>query len=107
MSFNCEKSGLETGSGRPCIVEGLGHCGACHTPRGWAFQEKALDDGSSTYLEGAELDAWFRPICAVINARVLALGRKAISRPSSGPATTAEPSPPVRCSTSSTTALPI
>ena len=26
------------------LVEGLGHCGACHTPRGWAFQEKALDD---------------------------------------------------------------
>ena len=24
------------------LVEGLGHCGACHTPRGWAFQEKAL-----------------------------------------------------------------
>jgi mono/diheme cytochrome c family protein len=43
------------------LVEGLGHCGACHTPRGWAFQEKALDDGSSTYLEGAELDAWFAP----------------------------------------------
>jgi mono/diheme cytochrome c family protein len=43
------------------LVEGLGHCGACHTPRGWAFQEKALDDGSSTYLKGAELDAWFAP----------------------------------------------
>ena len=26
------------------LVEGLGHCGACHSPRGWAFQEKALDD---------------------------------------------------------------
>jgi len=25
------------------LVEGLGHYGACHTPRGWAFQEKALD----------------------------------------------------------------
>jgi alcohol dehydrogenase (quinone), cytochrome c subunit len=43
------------------LVEGLGHCGACHTPRGWAFQEKALDDGSSTYLQGAELDAWSAP----------------------------------------------
>ncbi len=43
------------------LVEGLGHCGACHTPRGWAFQEKALDSGSSRYLEGAELDAWFAP----------------------------------------------
>ena len=43
------------------LVEGLGHCGACHTPRGWAFQEKALDDRSSTYLQGAELDAWSAP----------------------------------------------
>jgi alcohol dehydrogenase (quinone), cytochrome c subunit len=43
------------------LVEGLGHCGACHTPRGWAFQEKALDAGSSAYLGGAELDAWYAP----------------------------------------------
>jgi alcohol dehydrogenase (quinone), cytochrome c subunit len=43
------------------LVEGLGHCGACHTPRGWAWQEKALDDGSSAYLQGAELDAWSAP----------------------------------------------
>jgi mono/diheme cytochrome c family protein len=40
------------------LVEGLGHCGACHTPRGWAFQEKAYDASSSAYLQGAELDAW-------------------------------------------------
>jgi mono/diheme cytochrome c family protein len=43
------------------LVEGLGHCGACHTPRGWAFQEKALDDKSDAYLQGAELDAWSAP----------------------------------------------
>ena len=43
------------------LVEGLGHCGACHTPRGWAFQEKALDAGNTAYLEGAELDAWYAP----------------------------------------------
>ncbi len=43
------------------LVEGLGHCGACHTPRGWAFQEKALDAGSGAYLQGAELDAWSAP----------------------------------------------
>jgi alcohol dehydrogenase (quinone), cytochrome c subunit len=40
------------------LVQGLGHCGACHTPRGWAFQEKALDEGRGSYLQGAELDAW-------------------------------------------------
>jgi alcohol dehydrogenase (quinone), cytochrome c subunit len=43
------------------LVQGLGHCGACHSPRGWAFQEKALDDRSSRYLQGAELDAWSAP----------------------------------------------
>jgi len=40
------------------LIEGLGHCGACHTPRGWAMEEKALDDSNSSYLAGAELDAW-------------------------------------------------
>jgi mono/diheme cytochrome c family protein len=43
------------------LIEGLGHCGACHTPRGWAFEEKALDDSKSTYLQGAALDAWSAP----------------------------------------------
>src|SRR5579871_5024976 len=43
------------------LVEGLGHCGACHTPRGWTFAEKALDDRGSAYLQGAELDAWSAP----------------------------------------------
>jgi mono/diheme cytochrome c family protein len=43
------------------LIEGLEHCGACHTPRGIAIQEKALDDGSASYLAGAELDAWSAP----------------------------------------------
>ena len=43
------------------LVEGLGHCGACHTPRGFAFQEKALDAGDTAFLRGAELDAWSAP----------------------------------------------
>jgi mono/diheme cytochrome c family protein len=43
------------------LVQGLGHCGACHTPRGLAFQEKALDDSSPVYLSGALLDAWYAP----------------------------------------------
>lgn len=43
------------------LVEGLGHCGSCHTPRGWVFQEKALDDSSGAYLQGAALDAWSAP----------------------------------------------
>ncbi len=41
------------------LVEGLGHCGACHTPRGWAFQEKALDGSSPEFLAGGNLDGWY------------------------------------------------
>lgn len=40
------------------LVEGLGHCGACHTPRGWAWQERALDWHSAEFLAGANLDDW-------------------------------------------------
>jgi thiosulfate dehydrogenase len=43
------------------LVQGLGHCGSCHTPRGIAFQEKALsDDGSSGqhYLAGETVEHW-------------------------------------------------
>ena len=43
------------------LVQGLGHCGACHTPRGWACQEKALDESGADYLAGALLDAWSAP----------------------------------------------
>ncbi|EVT85907.1 alcohol dehydrogenase [Pseudomonas aeruginosa VRFPA09] len=42
------------------LVEGLGHCGACHTPRGLGMQEKALaaSDGAA-YLSGsAPLENW-------------------------------------------------
>ena len=43
------------------LVQGLGHCGACHTPRGLAWQEKALDGHGQAYLSGALLDAWYAP----------------------------------------------
>jgi mono/diheme cytochrome c family protein len=43
------------------LVQGLGHCGACHTPRGLAWQEKALDESDASYLGGAVLDAWLAP----------------------------------------------
>jgi len=43
------------------LVQGPGHCGACHTPRGIGMQEKALDDSSPNFLAGAELDAWYAP----------------------------------------------
>ncbi len=43
------------------LVEGLGHCGACHTPRSLTMQEKALNDSEgSEYLSGsnAPIDGW-------------------------------------------------
>lgn len=43
------------------LVQGLGHCGACHTPRGIAFQEKALThEGSNgtSFLAGETVEAW-------------------------------------------------
>ncbi len=40
------------------LVEGPGHCGACHTPRGIAYQEKALSNDSNLYLSGALIDGW-------------------------------------------------
>ena len=43
------------------LVEGPGHCGACHTPRGMAMQEKALDSQSPNFLSGANLDDWYAP----------------------------------------------
>ncbi|WP_028633801.1 c-type cytochrome [Pseudomonas parafulva] len=43
------------------IVQGPGHCGSCHTPRGLAFNEKALDDSGAPFLAGALLDGWYAP----------------------------------------------
>lgn len=41
------------------LVEGPGHCGACHTPRGFAFQEVSMNmqDGN-LFLAGAVIDGW-------------------------------------------------
>jgi mono/diheme cytochrome c family protein len=41
------------------LVQGLGHCGSCHTPRGIFFQEKALKENHDIYLSGGNLDNWF------------------------------------------------
>jgi mono/diheme cytochrome c family protein len=38
------------------LVEGLGHCGGCHTTKNWLGADKA-----SRALEGARLDQWFAP----------------------------------------------
>ena len=42
------------------LVQGPGHCGACHTPRAFTLQEEALDDSSNLYLSGGQkIDGWF------------------------------------------------
>ncbi|QVQ27758.1 c-type cytochrome [Achromobacter deleyi] len=41
------------------LVEGLGHCSTCHTPRGVALQEKALTDADgSAFLSGGVVEGW-------------------------------------------------
>ncbi|HJV53826.1 MAG TPA: c-type cytochrome [Noviherbaspirillum sp.] len=43
------------------LVQGLGHCGACHTPRGIAFQEKAMSDQGADgkhFLAGETVESW-------------------------------------------------
>lgn len=40
------------------LVEGLGHCGSCHTKRGFGMQEKAYDAKSDAFLAGGELNGW-------------------------------------------------
>lgn len=43
------------------LVQGLAHCGTCHTPRGIGFQEKALDQYGPAYLTGGTLEGWHAP----------------------------------------------
>lgn len=41
------------------LVQGLAHCGECHTPRGIAFQIKAYDETEKGFLAGGPvLDGW-------------------------------------------------
>jgi mono/diheme cytochrome c family protein len=44
------------------FVEGLGHCGECHTPRGMALQVKAQNgrDGDE-FLRGGPVENWYAP----------------------------------------------
>ena len=40
------------------LVQGPGHCGSCHTERGFAFQETALTGDEEGYLGGAMIEGW-------------------------------------------------
>lgn len=43
------------------LVQGPGHCGACHTPRGPGFNERGYDERSAAFLTGGINDHWFAP----------------------------------------------
>lgn len=43
------------------LVQSLGHCGACHTPRGVGFQEVTMDETGAKgdkFLAGAQVENW-------------------------------------------------
>ncbi|RYE79440.1 MAG: c-type cytochrome, partial [Hyphomicrobiales bacterium] len=46
------------------LVDGLGHCGACHTPRNALGAEK----GGSAYLAGGEAEGWVAPALTKLSA---------------------------------------
>jgi nicotinate dehydrogenase subunit B len=46
------------------LVDGLGHCGACHTPRNSLGAEK----GGSAYLAGGEAEGWEAPALTKLSA---------------------------------------
>ncbi|WP_194089685.1 cytochrome c [Vibrio hibernica] len=43
------------------LIQGLGHCGSCHTPRGMLYQEKAYDHSGDDFLSGADVGIWYAP----------------------------------------------
>ncbi len=43
------------------LVEGPGHCGACHTPRDMFFRQASLTGDAASFLSGGEIDEWAAP----------------------------------------------
>ncbi len=43
------------------LVETLGHCGSCHTPRGLFFEERGMTAKTSSFLTGGTLEYWHAP----------------------------------------------
>jgi alcohol dehydrogenase (quinone), cytochrome c subunit len=44
------------------FVDGMGHCGECHTPRAFTLQMKAISAAAGTdYLSGAVIEGYFAP----------------------------------------------
>jgi len=43
------------------LVEGPGHCGACHSPRTATFVQDGFTASDDTFLSGGEIDGWTAP----------------------------------------------
>lgn len=43
------------------IIEALGHCGACHSPRNRLFAQDGTDAAAQAFLTGGEIDGWPAP----------------------------------------------
>jgi len=56
LYFKPDNAPQATPAGGQHIVQGLGHCGACHTPKTFLGGDKAGHE-----LEGGKLDNWFAP----------------------------------------------
>jgi alcohol dehydrogenase (quinone), cytochrome c subunit len=63
------------------MVEVPRHCGACHIPRSFTIQEKALSgsDGEVYLSGGSAVDGWIPPRCATNMPAGLPVGAKGTS----------------------------
>jgi mono/diheme cytochrome c family protein len=59
VAFNAERYKDPQIARGAYLVQGLGHCGSCHTPRALTLQEKALDESGAEFLSGGPvIDGW-------------------------------------------------
>lgn len=56
------KESDDTPEGRGAyLVDALGHCGSCHTPRNAMMAQAATDPSDRKFLSGGEIDGWYAP----------------------------------------------
>jgi mono/diheme cytochrome c family protein len=56
------------------LVQTLGHCGSCHTPRGPGYEERGYDESAPAFLSGGLVDNWYA--ANLTGARADGLGRR-------------------------------
>jgi len=57
-AFEPQKDGTAEWNRGAYLVQTLGHCGACHTPRNIAYGEEGYTESSSAFLRGGVVDNW-------------------------------------------------